>query len=126
MNNLKKTVLVVDDSESIREVVKFTLENNNYDVVLSHDGKDALNYLDGRHLDLIITDLHMPEMDGIELIKAIRKTHEYSITPILFLTTESQVDKKLEAKNAGATGWIIKPFAPQKLIMALNKVLSHE
>jgi two-component system, chemotaxis family, chemotaxis protein CheY len=82
-----------------------------------------LDILDGRSLDLIITDLHMPEMDGIELIKAIRKKSEYIGTPILFLTTESQVVKKMEAKDAGATGWIIKPFAPQKLLMALSKVI---
>ena len=120
---MEKSVLVVDDSESIREVVKFTLENNGYNVTLGNDGKEAMNYLDGRHFDVIITDLHMPEMDGIELIKNARGMSEYSSTPILFLTTESQVVKKMEAKNAGATGWIIKPFAPQKLIMALNKVI---
>ncbi|MBN2520129.1 MAG: response regulator [Bacteroidales bacterium] len=120
---MNRKILVVDDSESIREVVKFTLENNGYDVILGNDGKDAINYLDGRHLDMIITDLHMPEMDGIELIKIIRSKEEYSTTPILFLTTESQVNKKLQAKEAGATGWIIKPFAPQKLIMAINKVI---
>ena len=120
---MKKKVMVVDDSESIREVMKFTLENYGFDVILGRDGKDALKYLDGRHLDIIITDLHMPEMDGIELIRLVRKKDEYASTPILFLTTESQVNKKLEAKEAGATGWIIKPFAPQKLIMAINKVL---
>lgn len=120
---MKKIVLVVDDSESIREVVKFTLENNGYDVILGNNGKDAISYLDGRLIDIIITDLHMPEMDGIELIRVIRGMENYASTPILFLTTESQVSKKMEAKEAGATGWIIKPFAPQKLIMAINKVI---
>ncbi|MFC2138454.1 response regulator [Bacteroidota bacterium] len=120
---MEREILVVDDSESIREVVKFTLESNGYKVTLGNDGKHAMNYLDGRHFDVIITDLHMPEMDGIELIKNVRSKTEYSNTPILFLTTESQVTKKMEAKDAGATGWIIKPFAPQKLILALNKVM---
>lgn len=120
---MAKTILIVDDSESIREVVSFTLENEGYNVLIGNDGTDALKFLDGRHIDLIITDLHMPEMDGITLIKHVRKMDEYQRVPILFLTTESQAAKKMEAKDAGATGWIIKPFVPAKLIAALNKVL---
>jgi len=118
-----KTILIVDDSESIREVVSFTLENEGYDVLIGVDGKDALKHLDGKNIDLIITDLHMPEMDGIELIKEVRKMDTYTRVPILFLTTESQAAKKMEAKEAGATGWIIKPFVPAKLIAAINKVI---
>jgi two-component system chemotaxis response regulator CheY len=118
-----KTILIVDDSESIREVVSFTLENEGYDVLVGVDGKDALKFLDGKDIDLIITDLHMPEMDGIELIKEVRKMDKYTRVPILFLTTESQAAKKMEAKEAGATGWIIKPFVPAKLIAAINKVI---
>lgn len=120
---MSKTVLVVDDSESIREVVKFTLENNGFEVLLGNDGTDALEFFDGRGIDLIITDLHMPKMDGIELIKNIRSNDKYAGIPILFLTTESQLSKKMEAKEAGATGWIVKPFVPQKLISALHKVM---
>ncbi len=120
---MAKTILIVDDSESIREVVSFTLENEGYKVLVAVDGKDALKFFDGTLIDLVITDLHMPEMDGIELIKAIRNMPEYQRIPILFLTTESQAAKKMEAKDAGATGWIIKPFVPAKLIGALNKVL---
>jgi two-component system chemotaxis response regulator CheY len=120
---MAKTILIVDDSESIREVVNFTLENEGYKVLVAVDGKDALKFLDGSPVDLIITDLHMPEMDGIELIKHVRKMPIYQRIPILFLTTESQTAKKMEAKEAGATGWIIKPFVPAKLIEALNKVL---
>ncbi|HRW63456.1 MAG TPA: response regulator, partial [Bacteroidales bacterium] len=120
---MSKTILIVDDSESIREVVSFTLENEGYKVLIGIDGKDALKFLDGSSIDLIITDLHMPEMDGIELIKNVRKMEAYKRIPILFLTTESQVSKKMEAKEAGATGWIIKPFVPAKLIDALKKVL---
>lgn len=120
---MSKNILIVDDSESIREVVSFTLENEGYNVLVGVDGKDALKYLDGSPIDLIITDLHMPEMDGIELIKNVRKMDPYKRIPILFLTTESQASKKMEAKEAGATGWIIKPFVPAKLIAALKKVL---
>ncbi len=118
-----KSILIVDDSESIREVVSFTLENEGYDVMAGVDGKDALKLLDGKSVDLIITDLHMPEMDGIELIRNVRQMEQYKRIPILFLTTESQAAKKLEAKEAGATGWIIKPFVPAKLLAALKKVL---
>jgi two-component system, chemotaxis family, chemotaxis protein CheY len=120
---MAKTILIVDDSESIREVVSFTLENEGYNVLIAVDGKDALKHLDGKDVDLIITDLHMPEMDGIELIKEVRKMPTYQLIPILFLTTESQATRKMEAKDAGATGWIIKPFVPAKLIGALNKVI---
>lgn len=120
---MSKNILIVDDSESIREVVSFTLENEGYNVLIGVDGKDALKFLDGTVIDLIITDLHMPEMNGIEFIKAVRETEKYKRTPILFLTTESQTSKKMEAKEAGATGWIIKPFVPAKLIEALKKVL---
>lgn len=120
---MSKVILIVDDSESIREVVSFTLENEGYNVLVGVDGKDALKFLDGRNIDLIITDLHMPEMDGIELIKNVRVMDAYKHIPILFLTTESQASKKMEAKEAGATGWIIKPFVPAKLLAALKKVL---
>ncbi len=120
---MAKTILIVDDSESIREVVSFTLKNEGYEVLIGVDGKDALKFFDGRHIDLIITDLHMPELDGIGLIKEVRKMEAYQRLPILFLTTESQAAKKMEAKEAGATGWIIKPFVPAKLIAAINKVL---
>jgi two-component system chemotaxis response regulator CheY len=120
---MAKTILIVDDSESIREVVKFTLENEGYKVLIGIDGKDAQQFLNGQTIDLVITDLHMPNMDGIELIKHIRTIEAYKRIPILFLTTESQVSKKMEAKDAGATGWIIKPFVPAKLIEALKKVI---
>jgi response regulator receiver protein len=120
---MPKKILIVDDSESIREVVSFTLENEGFEVLVANDGTDALKFLDGREIDMIITDLHMPEMDGITLIKHVRAMEAYQRIPILFLTTESQTAKKMEAKEAGATGWIIKPFVPAKLIAALQKVL---
>lgn len=121
---MAKSILIVDDSESIREVVKFTLENEGFNVLVGVDGKDALKHLTGDDIDLMITDLHMPVMDGIELIKEVRQMESYKMIPILFLTTESQTEKKMEAKEAGATGWIIKPFVPAKLIAAIHKVIA--
>ncbi|MCK5278201.1 MAG: response regulator, partial [Cyclobacteriaceae bacterium] len=95
---MNKKVLIVDDSESIREVMNYTLSNANYEVLVGIDGSDALRYLDGNPINLIITDLNMPNKNGIELIKEVRAKNEYKYTPILVLTTESQAGKKLEAK----------------------------
>ena len=120
---MAKKIVIVDDSESIREVVSFTLENAGYDVLIGEDGEDAIKFFDGRDIDLLITDLYMPKVDGIQLIKNIREKEEYQHLPILFLTTESQKEKKQEAKSAGATGWIIKPFVPDKLLSAVSKVM---
>jgi len=120
---MRKTILIVDDSESIREVVSFTLGNAGHLVLSANDGQDALKFFDGREIDLVITDLHMPIMNGIDLIIEIRQNPDYKRVPILFLTTESQSAKKMEAKNAGATGWIVKPFVPQKLLDAISKVV---
>ncbi|MBN2347720.1 MAG: response regulator [Bacteroidales bacterium] len=121
---MKKKVLFVDDSLSIREIVKYTLEIEGYEVLLGNNGKHALDYLNGQNIDVIITDLHMPEMDGIEFIKKIRKIPVYMHTPILFLTTESQINKIMEAKAAGATGWITKPFLPARLIETIRKIIT--
>lgn len=118
-----KKILIVDDSESIREVVSFTLENAGHEVQKAVDGDNALEFLDGTSYDLVITDLHMPNKNGIELIREVRKNEAYKFIPILFLTTESQTAKKKEAKEAGATGWIVKPFVPEKLLAAINKVV---
>ncbi|NLK14786.1 MAG: response regulator [Bacteroidales bacterium] len=123
MDSHGEKILIVDDSESIREVVSFTLENAGHEVVKAVDGQDALKYLDGQKYDLIITDLHMPNLNGIELIKKVRTIEEYKFIPILFLTTESQTAKKMEARDAGATGWIVKPFVPEKLLEAIKKVV---
>lgn len=118
-----KNIIIVDDSESVRKVVQFTLENAGYTVKVGVDGQDALKYLDGSEVDLVITDLHMPNLDGISLIKEIRTKDSYKYTPILLLTTESQQDKKMEAKEAGATGWIVKPFVQDKLLATVKKVI---
>jgi two-component system chemotaxis response regulator CheY len=120
---MKKKILIVDDSESLRAVLIFVLEDAGYEVLVASDGLEALKHLDGQAFNLIITDLHMPNMDGIELIRAIRAISHYRQTPILFLTTESQQEKKNEAREAGATGWIIKPFLQDKLIAAVSRVI---
>jgi len=118
-----KKILFVDDSASIRALVKMILENAGYDVTLGTDGQDALEQLNGTPYDLIITDLHMPRMNGLELIREIRKKNEYRFIPILFLTTETKAEIKREAKMAGATGWITKPFDDEKLLQIIKKVI---
>ncbi len=120
---MEKTILIVDDSPSVRELVSFTLENAGYKVLKGIDGQDALRYLDGTDIKLVITDLHMPNLDGISLIKEIRAKNEYQYVPVLLLTTESQATKKQDAKAAGATGWIVKPFVPEKLLEVVQKVI---
>lgn len=115
--------MIVDDSETLRAILIFVLEEAGFEVLEGIDGIDAIKYLDGRHIDLIITDLNMPRMDGIRLIKHVRSIETYSQTPILFLTTDTQQSKKDEARNAGATGWIVKPFDQSKLISAITKVM---
>jgi two-component system chemotaxis response regulator CheY len=120
---MKKTILIADDSESVREVVNYTLINAGYEVLIGVDGEDALKHLNGKEIHLVLTDLHMPKMDGIALIKEVRAKPEYKFIPILFLTTESLSSKKEEAKAAGATGWIVKPFVPEKLIETIQRVI---
>jgi two-component system, chemotaxis family, chemotaxis protein CheY len=120
---MSRTILIADDSESVREVICYTLESAGYKVFVGVDGNDACKFLDGTAIDLILTDLHMPGLDGIGFIKKVRANANYSFTPILFLTTESQISRKEEAKAAGATGWIVKPFMPEKLLATIQKVL---
>jgi len=121
---MEKQILIVDDSASIRELLIFTLEKAGYKVIAAINGQDALKQLNGKkEIDLIITDLHMPIMDGLDLIKKVRNLDNYKYLPILFLTTESQVAKKDEARDAGATGWIVKPFSPEKLLAAITKLV---
>lgn len=120
---MKKNILIADDSESILAVVSATLEED-YDVTTALDGAEAINKLnEDIKFDLIITDLNMPHKDGIEVIKSARSQERYGLIPILILTTESQVQKKQEAKDAGATGWIVKPFQPENLRAVVKKVL---
>lgn len=117
-----KTVMTVDDSASVRQMVAFTLKNAGYSVIEAVDGKDALAKLQGK-VEMVITDLNMPNMDGISLIKAVRAQAAYKFIPIVMLTTESQAGRKQEGKDAGATGWIVKPFKPEQLLAVVQKVL---
>lgn len=120
---MNKTILTVDDSSSVRQMVSFTLREAGYDVVEACDGKDALTKLNGDSIKMIVTDLNMPNMDGIELIKNVRAMASYKFIPIIMLTTESQESKKMEGRKVGATGWIVKPFKPEQLIAVTKKVL---
>jgi two-component system chemotaxis response regulator CheY len=120
---MAKTILIVDDSRSIRQMVSFTLKDAGYEVVEAVDGKDALSKFDGLPIHMMITDLHMPKLDGIDLIRKVRANPSYKYIPIVMLTTESHEEKKQEGKSAGATGWIVKPFKPEQLIAVLRKVL---
>jgi two-component system chemotaxis response regulator CheY len=118
---MAKRFLIVDDSASMRQLVSFTIRDAGYDVVVAENGKDALGRLDNEKVDIVITDLNMPEMDGIELIKKLRAMPAYRFAPIVMLTTESQETKKQEGKQAGASGWIVKPFSPEQLLGVVRK-----
>ncbi len=118
-----KTALIVDDSTSIRQMVAFTLKEAGFAVLEAENGKVGCDAVSGRKVDLIITDLNMPVMDGLGLIREVRSKQENRYTPILMLTTESQASKKQEGKAAGATGWIVKPFHPTKLLDVIAKVV---
>ena len=118
-----KRALIIDDSRSMRQMVAFTLKDAGFELLEAENGAEGLERLKGQRLGVIITDLNMPVMDGISFIKAARGTVEARFLPILILTTESQQEKKLEAKAAGATGWIVKPFEPAKLLQTLQKVM---
>ena len=118
-----KTILTADDSASMRQMVSFTLKGAGYEVVEAVDGKEGLSMISQTKVDMIITDLNMPNMDGIEMIRNVRAMPQYKFIPIILLTTESQDGKKKEGKAAGATGWIIKPFKPEQLLGVIRKVL---
>ncbi|MGA3105590.1 MAG: response regulator [Terriglobales bacterium] len=118
-----KRILTVDDSASVRQMVSFTLRKAGYEVVEAVDGKDGLGKAGSEKFDLIITDLNMPNMDGIQMITAVRKLPGAAFVPILMLTTESQAGKKDEGRKAGATGWIVKPFDANQLVAVAQKLV---
>jgi len=121
---MSKVIMTVDDSISIRQMVSFSLKKEGYDVVEAVDGVDAMKKLnEGNPVHMMITDLNMPNMDGIELIKNVRTNAKYKFMPIIMLTTESQEERKQAGKSAGATGWIVKPFNPEQLLGVIRKVL---
>lgn len=119
---MSRTIMTVDDSASVRQMVSLTLKDAGYSVIEACDGKDALAKLSGT-VDMIVTDLNMPNMDGIEFIRNVRANAQYKFVPIVMLTTESQADKKEQGKAAGATGWIVKPFKPDQLLAVAKKLL---
>jgi two-component system, chemotaxis family, chemotaxis protein CheY len=120
---MAKTILSVDDSASIRQMVSFTLKGAGYNVLEAVDGEDGLTKMNGSDVNMVITDLNMPKLDGIGFIKKIRANPKTKFIPVIMLTTESQADKKQAGKAAGATGWIVKPFKPEQLLDVVKKVL---
>lgn len=117
------SILVVDDSTTMRQMICFTLTSVNHAVTEAPNGVEGLKLAINGKFDLVVSDINMPEMNGIEMVKAIRALPAYKSTPILMLTTESQVEEKQKGRAAGATGWIVKPFNPQALLDILDKVL---
>jgi two-component system chemotaxis response regulator CheY len=120
---MSKTILAVDDSPSIRNMVAFTLKSAGYDVVEAVDGQDGLDKAKTKKVSLILTDQNMPRMDGLTLVKNLRAMPDYKSAPILILTTESSDDMKAKGRAAGATGWLVKPFDPPKLLEVVKKVI---
>ncbi|HSI57274.1 MAG TPA: response regulator [Ideonella sp.] len=120
---MAKTIMIVDDSASLRQVVGISLRGAGYDVLEGCDGKDALSKLKGQKVHLIISDVNMPNMDGISLVKAVKELPAYKFTPIVMLTTESQDAKKREGQAAGAKAWVLKPFNPPQLLSVVQKLV---
>jgi len=120
---MAKTILIVDDSISLRQVVSIALTNAGYEVLEACDGKDALSKLTGQKVHLMISDVNMPNMDGISFLKAVREHPSYKFTPVIMLTTEAGEDKKKEGQAAGARAWVVKPFRPEQLLVAVSKLI---
>lgn len=120
---MPKQILIVDDSMSMRQTLAIALRGNGYDVIEASDGKEALGKLDGRKLNLIISDVNMPNMDGISFVKAAKTLPNYKFTPVIMLTTESDKTKKQAGKAAGVRAWVVKPFQPPALLDAVAKLI---
>ena len=120
---MAKTILAVDDSGSLRQMLVFTLKAAGYQVVEAVDGRDGLDKAKQKHFDLVLTDQNMPNMDGLTLIRSLRALPSYARSPILMLTTESSDEMKAKGRAAGATGWLVKPFDPNRLTEVVRKVL---
>jgi two-component system, chemotaxis family, chemotaxis protein CheY len=118
-----QSILAVDDSASMRQMVAFTLKGAGYNVIEAADGQEAFDKARGAKVDLVLTDQNMPKMDGITLVKNLRGLPSYNGTPILILTTESSDEMKAKGRAAGATGWLVKPFDPGKLLAVIQKVI---
>jgi len=120
---MQKTILAVDDSKSLRQMVAFSLKAAGYQVILAVDGQDGLDKAHQHVVDLVLTDQNMPVMDGFTMIQKLRQMDSYKNVPILFLTTESSDEMKLQGKAAGANGWLVKPFDPERLVTVVQKVI---
>ena len=120
---MAKTVLIIDDSSAIRQMVAFTLKTEGYTVVEAADGVDGLAKANAHNIDLVLSDQNMPNMDGITFVKSLRAIPKYATTPILMLTTVHNEDQKAQGKEAGATGWLVKPFDPHRLLEIVGKFL---
>ncbi|MBI3132356.1 MAG: response regulator [Acidobacteria bacterium] len=120
---MAKTILIIDDSTSLRQVVNITLTNAGFEVIEACDGKDALAKLDGRKIHLMVCDVNMPNMDGISFLKAAKEDPRYKFTPIIMLTTEAGEEKKKEGQVAGAKAWMVKPFKPEQMLVAVSKLI---
>lgn len=120
---MAKTILIVDDSASIRQLVGIALRGEGYDVIEAADGKDALSKMTGQKINLIISDVNMPNMDGITFLKEVKASAGYKFTPVIMLTTESGQDKMQEGRAAGAKAWLVKPFQPPQLLEAAAKLV---
>jgi two-component system, chemotaxis family, chemotaxis protein CheY len=118
-----QSILAVDDSASMRQMVAFTLKGAGYNVIEAADGQEALEKARAQHVDLVLTDQNMPRMDGIALVKQLRTLQNFAGTPMLILTTESSDEMKQKGKAAGATGWLVKPFDPAKLLDVIKRVI---
>lgn len=119
---MAKSILIIDDSASMRQVVAMTLNNAGYDTVEACDGEDALGKLDGRKFHLMICDVNMPRLDGLGFVRAVKDNPQYKFTPIVMLTTEAGDDKKAQGQAAGARAWVVKPFQPPQLLAAVAKL----
>ena len=120
---MAKTILIVDDSPSLRQIVAIALKGAGFDIIEASDGKVALSKLDGKKIHLVISDVNMPNMDGITFVQEMKKLAAYKFTPVIMLTTESQEAKKREGQAAGAKAWVVKPFQPAQMLAAVAKLI---
>lgn len=120
---MSKTVMIVDDSASLRQVVNITLQGAGYDVIEACDGKDALTKLDGRKIHLVISDVNMPNMDGFSFVTEMKRLNGYKFTPVIMLTTESGAEKKQTGQKVGAKAWVVKPFQPAQMLVAVTQLI---
>ncbi|MBI5970786.1 MAG: response regulator [Deltaproteobacteria bacterium] len=119
---MAKTIMVIDDSASIRQVLTIVLKNGGYDVIEACDGRDGLDKLFGKKVNLILCDVNMPNMDGITFVRSLKASSTHRFTPVVMLTTESSESKKVEGKQAGAKAWMVKPFKPEQMLDAVSKL----